>query len=270
MPQKDSEKDPIWITESSLTSKLHKSVIETSSQASYITLEGSVGSGKTFWIEQLKRSLGSKRPSLHFSSFYEKTEEDLKKILKDWQSKKYKSDQKIWFLEWNEQDIKFLNQSATGKELYKEFNLIRFKIPSLDQRKTEIPFFVQEFSKAICKKWKRKPPSWEPAVLERIQNRVFSNNLHGLFDFVSACLSFQTGSKIKILKIPNTVWSSDDGGLNIVPGYTMLQYEKDIILANLKYMNGNREKTAQLLGISVRNLYRKIEEYQLDVGSLKI
>ena len=57
---------------------------------------------------------------------------------------------------------------------------------------------------------------------------------------------------------------SSGSKLNIIPGITIVEYEKEIIRENLRSTSGNREKCAKLLGISERTLYRKIKEYDLE------
>jgi len=46
-------------------------------------------------------------------------------------------------------------------------------------------------------------------------------------------------------------------------GLTMEQLEKLHIANTLKLTGGNREKTAKMLGIGARTLYRKLREYGL-------
>ncbi|EHL05102.1 Sigma-54 interaction domain protein [Desulfitobacterium hafniense DP7] len=49
---------------------------------------------------------------------------------------------------------------------------------------------------------------------------------------------------------------------DVLAGYlTLAEIEKDYILATMKRVDGNKARAARLLGISVRNLYRKMEEY---------
>ena len=43
----------------------------------------------------------------------------------------------------------------------------------------------------------------------------------------------------------------------------LAEFERDLIRASLALCEGNREKTAKLLGIGERTLYRKIKEYGL-------
>jgi two-component system response regulator HydG len=46
-------------------------------------------------------------------------------------------------------------------------------------------------------------------------------------------------------------------------GKPLRDIERWAIEQTLKLTNGNREETASILGISERNLYRKLNEYQL-------
>jgi two-component system, NtrC family, response regulator HydG len=58
------------------------------------------------------------------------------------------------------------------------------------------------------------------------------------------------------------VVSQPGGGFNTA-GLTMEQMEKLHIVNTLKMTGGNREKTAKILGIGARTLYRKLREYSL-------
>jgi DNA-binding NtrC family response regulator len=48
------------------------------------------------------------------------------------------------------------------------------------------------------------------------------------------------------------------------PGMTMVDMERQAIVAALASVNGNRRKAAELLGIGERTLYRKISKYELE------
>jgi two-component system, NtrC family, response regulator HydG len=49
-------------------------------------------------------------------------------------------------------------------------------------------------------------------------------------------------------------------GSHELAGCSLAEVERDLIAANLELMAGNREKTARVLGIGERTLYRKIKE----------
>ena len=52
------------------------------------------------------------------------------------------------------------------------------------------------------------------------------------------------------------------GGFELA-GRSMEEVERALIAANLALMGGNREKTAKVLGMGERTLYRKIKQYGL-------
>jgi two-component system response regulator HydG len=56
--------------------------------------------------------------------------------------------------------------------------------------------------------------------------------------------------------------SAQAGGFELA-GRSLDEMERELIRVNLELMGGNREKTAKVLGIGERTLYRKIKEYGL-------
>ncbi len=52
-----------------------------------------------------------------------------------------------------------------------------------------------------------------------------------------------------------------DNFINIIPGTTLEEAEKQIILETLKQNRGNRTQTAYVLGIGRKTLHRKLNEY---------
>lgn len=48
--------------------------------------------------------------------------------------------------------------------------------------------------------------------------------------------------------------------------FNMRNVEKQVIIRALKLAHYNRDKTAVMLGIGVRSLYRKIKEYDINCG----
>ncbi|MBI5629173.1 MAG: sigma-54-dependent Fis family transcriptional regulator, partial [Candidatus Rokubacteria bacterium] len=49
----------------------------------------------------------------------------------------------------------------------------------------------------------------------------------------------------------------------VTPGRTVMDVERDLILATLKSLNGNRTHAAKALGVSVRTIRNRLREYRL-------
>jgi two-component system response regulator HydG len=60
---------------------------------------------------------------------------------------------------------------------------------------------------------------------------------------------------------PTPLFVSDE--MSSLVGMSLRDIERWAIEQTLKISNGNREETAQILGISERNLYRKLKEFEL-------
>jgi DNA-binding NtrC family response regulator len=50
--------------------------------------------------------------------------------------------------------------------------------------------------------------------------------------------------------------------LNVGVGMKIAEVERHLILTTLKHCEGSKEKTAEILGVSVRTLYNRLREYR--------
>lgn len=69
--------------------------------------------------------------------------------------------------------------------------------------------------------------------------------------------------EIDDLLLPPANGSTPPGGAGNDSLVSLSELEKQHILRVLKASNGNKTQAAKVLGISVRNLYRKLEEYRI-------
>ena len=65
-------------------------------------------------------------------------------------------------------------------------------------------------------------------------------------------------------------YSQDTSGLGIEVGMSMKEAEKRFIFKTLHETKGNRTHAAKTLGISIRTLRNKLNEYRAEVGELEL
>ena len=65
-------------------------------------------------------------------------------------------------------------------------------------------------------------------------------------------------------------YSQDTSGLGIEVGMSMKEAEKRFIFKTLHETKGNRTHAAKTLGISIRTLRNKLNEYRAEVGELEM
>lgn len=64
--------------------------------------------------------------------------------------------------------------------------------------------------------------------------------------------------------IPSTLFVSSNESVPIYIGDTIEIAEKKLILATLAYCDNNKRKASQILGMSERHLYNKLNQYELE------
>lgn len=162
--------------------------------------------------------------------------------------------------------------AATNKDLEKEIVKERFRqdlyyrisrftlrVPSLRERREDIPplvkFFVDRFS-AQYKKPSRQP---DEATLARFIERDWPGNIRELEHAVARWV-LTAGERPE----PEEPASGIDGAAaQTIYSFRlgekhMKEIEKEVIQATLRFTGGNKAKTAQLLDISERTIYRKM------------
>ncbi|MCC5815070.1 MAG: sigma-54-dependent Fis family transcriptional regulator, partial [Leptospira sp.] len=106
-----------------------------------------------------------------------------------------------------------------------------------------------------------------PAISDFLLKFNYPGDLEQLESLIQSLGITGKGTPIEFKNIPKTLFQDSiihiDRVIPIVPGIPIADYEREIIRENLRINSGNREKTANILGISVRTLYRKLDEYDL-------
>jgi transcriptional regulator with AAA-type ATPase domain len=273
--------------------KIKEQWLETSKTNLPLVIIGDRGVGKSFWIEK-SISIRTKEDNYRLlkidyslkKAFFDNTIADLSKdniVIVWWENLSSASDTEIknwlnwwkkikyelpktWFLYWEiqtEEITKF--RTIPGlEELYDSFQSFSFHIFPLNKRRSDIPFFITHFLTTANAELKKNVSSLDEQFHHFFSKRNFKHNLHDLRDLVYSLVAFSSKRHIKFNQIPDHLLESHSIKLNVIPGIALKDYEKEIINENLKYVKGNRIKAAKILGISERNLYRKIKEYQLE------
>ncbi len=99
-----------------------------------------------------------------------------------------------------------------------------------------------------------------------LHNYNWPGNIRELRNCIESAVVMCKGSVITLDDMPPSIGSnSDDDSLKIPIGISMENAEKEIIKATLFHENGNKTKTAEILGIGRKTLHRKINEYGLNI-----
>ena len=175
-------------------------------------------------------------------------------------------------------DVRFI--SATNRDLremvasgdFREDLFFRIRgaaihIPPLRERRDDIPLLVNHAVGKFSAEMDRDLPTVsEPAML-RLVSYDWPGNVRELFNAVHRMVISSEGDRVELRDVPEEIRSEDRGddspAMGSLAGVGLDRLEKEAIRQTLQLTGGNREKTADMLGIGERTLYRKLKEYGL-------
>lgn len=147
------------------------------------------------------------------------------------------------------------------EDLFYRLNVVRIEMPSLRERKDDIPllvhFFLREFNVENGKNITGFDNKSKAAMLKY----NWPGNIRELKNCVESAVVMCSGNEITIEDLPNSIQAKSQEKSIVIPmGITMEEAEMIIIQETLAANNGNKTKTADVLGIGRKTLHRKIGE----------
>jgi DNA-binding NtrC family response regulator len=141
--------------------------------------------------------------------------------------------------------------------------VIRIDIPSLVERREDIPLLVDHFITTYNRMHDREVAGLTPEAFSLIMNYHFPGNIRELQNILEHAFVLCPSGMIKPQHLPpylsrESLRETDDGGMNLK------EAERRLIEKALRKYQGNRNRAAEALGINPSTLYRKIRQYGIN------
>ena len=150
------------------------------------------------------------------------------------------------------------------KDLFFRLNVVTIKMPSLRDRKEDIPALVRHF---LARYDNKSATQISDVALVRLMGYDWPGNIRELENCIQRAVSLGSGTFIQMQDLPSAMLyhlarkSSTRADLN-----TLQALEQQAIRQALQATGGDRVRAAKLLGIGKTTIYRKLKEYGIDVG----
>ncbi|MDJ0836102.1 MAG: sigma-54 dependent transcriptional regulator [Acidobacteriota bacterium] len=150
------------------------------------------------------------------------------------------------------------------EDLYYRINVVSIRIPPLRERTEDIPLLINHYLDLICKENDRSVPGVAPDVMERLVRYSWPGNVRELRNAVENMAIFCQGDLITLDLLPATLNARQEkpGEFSIPAGMTMDELEREAIYQTLDRVDGNKTRAAEILGIGLRTLQRKLKDYE--------
>lgn len=145
------------------------------------------------------------------------------------------------------------------EDLYYRLNVVRLQVPPLRERKDDIPLLMDSFLKRFSEENSKSILGFENRARQALYRYDWPGNIRELQNCIESAVVMCSGKEISLEDLPPTINRfSGEGSISIPMGLSLDDAEKIIIKENLAFNNGNKTKTAEILGIERKTLAKKI------------
>jgi DNA-binding NtrC family response regulator len=150
------------------------------------------------------------------------------------------------------------------EDLYYRLNVIPFRLPPLKDRRDDIPLLARHFAEKYNRLDKRNVKGLTEAAIELLMQMPWKGNVRELENVMERAVLMCKRDFIdeKDLGTQEKMGTAETTQLATVPTVSLREMEKKVIFHALDQTNGNRTRAADILGISVRTLRNKLNEYR--------
>jgi DNA-binding NtrC family response regulator len=156
----------------------------------------------------------------------------------------------------NKDLYKECSEGRFREDLYYRLNVFPIKLPALRERPEDIPFLARHFMKKFSAYEGKEIDDLSENAISILKNKQWRGNVRELENVIQRAVFLSKGKLIN----SEDLFLEDVTTKTAVNG-NLKNMEKELILQTLKDVSGNKTKAAKVLGVSVRTIRNKLNEY---------
>ncbi len=158
-----------------------------------------------------------------------------------------------------------ITEGSFRQDLFFRLSVVPVELPPLRERATDIPELAKLFLERYTLKNRKDIKGFSPEVLRIFMLYPWPGNIRELENTVERAVILCPGELISIRELPPQLLPDDletDTAAPQAP-VTLRDMEREMIRSTLAQHNGNRSKTAKVLGVARQTLLNKLKEYDI-------
>ncbi len=166
------------------------------------------------------------------------------------------------------------------EDLFYRLNVIQIRLPTLQQRKADVPLLAEAFLHRFTEEQGRSVDGFSDAAMEALVHHSWRGNVRELENAVERAVTLCDGERIELCDLTASVAGGDPNSLHttlmsapqIVPteGLNLESaldaYERELISQALEHTDGVRKHAATLLNVTFRSLRYRMAKLGITTG----
>jgi len=147
------------------------------------------------------------------------------------------------------------------EDLYYRLNVVNIKLPRLKDRRDDIAFLVNFFIERYNQKYRMEVKGISQRTMNLLMDYEWSGNVRELENTIESVMVINSPEVIDIPHLPQEIrdFKRRPEVIPIRIGTPLEEVEREMLIQTLRATKGNKRRAAQLLGINVRTIHRKME-----------
>ena len=164
-------------------------------------------------------------------------------------------------------------KTKTGEfreDLFYRLNVVEIKLPTLNERKEDIPHLLNHFLEKYCNEMGKKILGVDNDTMKVLMSHDWRGGVRELENVIERAIIFSTKDMLTVDDLTDYI-----KGEAVSHGYpdslkdALRNFEREHILKTIKKFEYNKEEAAKALEIGLSSLYRKMDELDIPTKSPK-
>jgi DNA-binding NtrC family response regulator len=161
----------------------------------------------------------------------------------------------------NSTPLEAVKNGRLREDLYYRLNVFAVELPTLRQRKDDLPLLIQAFLTEFNARNNKSVSAVDPDAMRVLERYNWPGNVRELRNVIERAVILSTGEFIEPKHLPPLATATTAAAapaISLEPGVTVEEAERRLILLTLEHTHDNKTRAAEILGISLKTLHNKL------------
>src|SRR5229473_1289663 len=167
----------------------------------------------------------------------------------------------------NQEPFEAVQKGKLREDLYYRLNVFSLRLPTLRERKEDLPLLIQAFINEFNTRNQRSIAGVDQQAMRMLEQYAWPGNVRELRNVIERATIIAPGPLIEVKHLPPVLTqeppAQHQAQLALSPGTTVEEAERRLIMMTLAHTRDNKTRAAEILGISLKTLHNKLNKLRL-------
>jgi two-component system response regulator GlrR len=161
-------------------------------------------------------------------------------------------------------------QMAAGQfreDLYYRLNVVSLKLPSLADRREDIPLLATHFLRKVAERYRRPVPTLAPDAMALLISAPWPGNVRQLLNLIEQAVALSTTGMVPASLVQSAL--REDASAQVPFEEARRSFERDYLVRLLKITGGNVTQAAAMAKRNRTEFYKLLQRHRLEPAMFK-